>query len=260
MVWVQEGNVLFRLIGGRRVPVDRAETLSGSIYDVLPEPDGAFWLATSQGIAHYAPPLWRTPAAITGIDSVVHAIAEDRQRRLWFACTNSLARLENDRWKVYPFPDEEISDYFHTQAVCPLPDGRIAVESYNQPHLLVFDPERETFAKVGHPSGLAVQVIYPRKDGTIWVHVASADLKDSRLEIYDGTAFRAGVDLGAATYISALRQVRETADGGLWLGGTRTFGLYKSGRFQSIGPAEGYTDSGAFAIAEVGGGAIVVGG
>ncbi|MDP2996447.1 MAG: response regulator [Bryobacterales bacterium] len=260
MVWVQEGNLLFRLNRGRREPVDRVEVLSGSIYDVLPEPDGAFWLATSQGVVRNAPPLWRTPAAVAGIDSLVHAIAEDRKRRLWFACTNSLVRLENDRWKIYPFPDEETSDYFHTQAVCPLPDGRIAVESYNQPHLLVFDPERETFEKVRHPSGLGIRLIYPRKDGTIWVHIASADLNHSRLEIYDGTAFRAGIDLGAAIYISSLRQVRETANGDLWLGGLRTFGLYRSGRYRPIGAGEGYTDGGALAVAEAAGGAIVAGG
>jgi signal transduction histidine kinase/CheY-like chemotaxis protein len=103
-------------------------------------------------------------------------------------------------------------------------------------------------------------MISPRGDGTIWAQVASADYRRSRLDIYDGAAFRAVVDLAAAVFIPDLRQVRETANGDLWLGGTRTFGLYRSGRYRPIGAGEGYTDIGAFAIAEAAGGAIVAGG
>jgi signal transduction histidine kinase/CheY-like chemotaxis protein/ligand-binding sensor domain-containing protein len=259
-VWVQEGNALFRQGQGRKDPVDRVDALSGFIYDVFPEAGGTFWLAGSQGVARYAPPLWRTPAAIAGIDSIVHAIAEDSRHRLWFACTNSLARLENDRWKVYPLPDEEISNYFHTQAVAPLSDGRIAVESFNRPHLLIFDPESETFRKVMHPSGMGVRMIASRKDGTLWVQISSADLAHSRLEIYDGTAFRPVVDLDTTVHTGDLRHVQEIANGDLWLGGTKTLGVYRKGQYQAIGSKEGYTDSGAFAIAEAAGGAVLVGG
>ncbi|MBI4874965.1 MAG: response regulator [Acidobacteria bacterium] len=249
-VWVLEGSTLMRLSGNRKETVEREAALSGFIQDVFPRADGAFWLATTQGVARYAPPLWRTPPDIAGVDSLVHAIAEDRQRRLWFACTNSLALLDHGHWKVFPLPAGEVSYYFHTQALCPLPGGRIALESYNQPHLLIFDPERETFTRLAHPSGLAIRLIAPRGDGSIWVQIASPDLRQSRLEIYDGTAFRAAVDLSAAAYISSLRQIRETASGDLWLGGTRSFGLYCGGAYRSVGASEGYGDSGVYAFGE----------
>ena len=39
----------------------RMRELAGRLYGVLSDPDGGFWLATSTGLAHHVPALWRTP-------------------------------------------------------------------------------------------------------------------------------------------------------------------------------------------------------
>jgi hypothetical protein len=68
-IWILDGATLFRLIGGKRQPVTRSDSLAGTIFDVLTEPSGGFWLATSEGLAHCNPPLWRTPVEVADLDA-----------------------------------------------------------------------------------------------------------------------------------------------------------------------------------------------
>ena len=56
-----EGAAIFRLRGGRKYPVERTGVLTGNIFDVYSEEGKAFWVATSEGITRYTPPLWRQP-------------------------------------------------------------------------------------------------------------------------------------------------------------------------------------------------------
>jgi len=259
-IWVQEGNALFRLSGGRKESVERRAALSGFIYDVASEPEGVFWVASSQGIARHAPALWRSPPAVAGIDAIVHAITEDQQGRVWFACTNSLAVLDKDRWQVYPLPKGEISNYFQTETLGVLPDGRIAIETFNRPYFLVFDPRRQAFQEIRPPSGRGIRLIAPRRDGTIWVQTTTADPLDYHLEIYDGKTFRDHLALGPGRSIVDLRYVLETRTGDLWLGGTRALALYQKGNYQVFDSKSAFQDSGAFAIYETLDGSILVGG
>jgi hypothetical protein len=76
--WIVEGSVMFRLLGGRKYPVDRTGVLTGTIFDVYSEPGNAFWVATSEGLARYTPPLWRPAAGIEDFELPVPSIADFR--------------------------------------------------------------------------------------------------------------------------------------------------------------------------------------
>ncbi len=259
-IWMQQGDTLFRVAGERKERASKTGALSGFINDVASLPDGSFWTAGSQGVARYAPPLWRTPAGTARVRNTVHAVAEDARRRLWFACTDSLAVVDGDRWEVYALPDGVVSNQFHTEAVCPLPDGRIAVEVFERPYLLVFDPERRAFARITHPTGRGIRLISPRRGGAIWVETVTANPQESRLETFNGKAFQVVLEPGAGRDISDLRYIRETRNGDLWLGGTRSLARVRNGQYRRFGATDGYTDHAALSVFETADGKVLAGG
>ncbi len=77
--WIVEGSAIFRLRGGRKYPVERAGVLTGTILDVFSEAGNAFWVATSEGLTRFTPPLWRQPAGTEEFDLPVSSIAEDAE-------------------------------------------------------------------------------------------------------------------------------------------------------------------------------------
>ena len=111
-VWVLEGTRAWRLSGGRQEAVARQGPLSGLVYDVVTEPGGVFWIASTTGVGRYAPPLWRTPDAIKGLDQPVHAAVEDARTagsgsRRRNRCSSSTARpgaCIRSRWTSRPYP------------------------------------------------------------------------------------------------------------------------------------------------------------
>ena len=103
-VWVLEGTRTWRLSGGQQEAVARHGPLAGLVYDIVTEPGGVFWIASTTGLGRYAPSLWRTPDAIKAFDQPVHSAVEDAPGRLWFAATEALLELDGDTWRVHPLP------------------------------------------------------------------------------------------------------------------------------------------------------------
>ena len=151
-VWVQDGNHLFEMSGARKNPVPARETLSGILIGVTPENDGRFWVTSSQGLAHYMPPGWRTPAEAREIDDVVNNIAEDRSGNLWFLGVHALFRFDNAKWSSFPLPKGESPWEIFTNGLAALPDGTLAIRTTSK-DLLIFDPSRKDFSMVKHPQG-----------------------------------------------------------------------------------------------------------
>ncbi len=258
-VWVEDFSQLIRLAGGRREAVERQQALSGWVQDVISEPGGVFWLATSQGLVRHAPPLWRTPAAVRS-EGLAHSIAEDRRGRLWFACTTELVLFDGREWKVYPVPKGESLRSTHNEAFVPLPDGRILLTMETPFPLRVFHPERGAFGEVRHPAGRRVSIVWPRREGEIWAQTYAEGTPGFWLEVYDGTSFREHVYVPPAWELTDVRTIHERPNGELWLGATNGLGVYRYGKFTKLGPETGFTASGAFAIHETPDGKLLVGG
>ena len=54
-------------------------------YDVATEPNGVFWLATTEGLVRHSLQSWRVPPGLAALKTAVHAILEDKSGGLWFA-------------------------------------------------------------------------------------------------------------------------------------------------------------------------------
>ena len=261
-IWFLDGDRLLRLQQGQAQRVDDRELLSGIILDQASEPDGTFWLATTQGVLRHAPPLWRTPPEAAHLDVPVHAITEDARGRLWFACTRWLGLLDGERWQFFSLPEGERTHYYQTDSLVVLPDGKIVVRVENQAHLLIFDPQARQFTRIRHPEGKRFQMISPRRQGGAWVVTASPDNSAGWLEVevFDGRSFQPRHVLPVDPAFSSVRCLLETEYGEIWIGGAAGLGVIRASGVHVFRPEEGYRASGTFSILPLGGGRLLLGG
>jgi diguanylate cyclase (GGDEF)-like protein len=246
-VWVQDGNHIFQMDGGRRTVVPRNEALSGIVMGVFPESRGRFWVATSQGLAHYMPTLWRTPPAAPPLDDVVSAIAEDGKGRVWFLAARALLCLDGSRWSLYPLPGGESSWAIFTEALGVLPDGRIVLETASQ-HALIFDPVTARFHTLQHPGNKAMRLMIAEPGGKILFGVYAPGTTKSAIESYDGQRFTPFIAEGKLGGHIDNRSLAFGPNNEFWVGSTTAFGVSRQGHLKSIGPTDGFDDGGAYYI------------
>jgi signal transduction histidine kinase/CheY-like chemotaxis protein len=263
-IWILEGSKLFRLRDGREPAFSQPEILGGNIRDILPEEDGTFWLAGSQGIAHFAPSLWQAVPGRPDIDLLVHSATEDRRKHLWFAATECLLEFDGAAWSRYRLPDAMHTSTFFEQAVVLDGDDGVFVKIRDRDEadlMLRFDRKSKTFARMTHPEGRPIMLIEPKRGGGFWVATLRPGEPSQRLDTYSGDRFQRYLEVPAACKLGDLRRIVERANGELWLAGTTSGCVYDGRRWSyPFDPRAGYSDSGVFAIAELAGGDMVAGG
>ena len=264
-VWIVEGAAMFRLRGGRKYPVERTGVLSGNIFDVYSEGGKAFWVATSEGLTRYTPPLWRQPDGVEDLDLPVHAIAEDRQGRLWMSATYYVLELEGHTWTRHALPAGFRTHTLETSSLVPLSDGRVLVKvgrgDDGSDAVLAMNAESGRFTEFAHPEGRTITLIQQRPDGGAWVASVAKGVPGFRLEVYDGAIFRKVLEPGSEWHGSSPRSVLDRGNGEIWLGGTAGGGLYRNGQLSNpFQPGTGYTEAGVFVVGSLPTGEIVAGG
>ncbi|HEV3197641.1 MAG TPA: response regulator [Bryobacteraceae bacterium] len=263
-VWIREMAAIFQFIGGRKYPVEKAGVLTGNIFDIYSEEGKAFWVATSEGITRYTPPLWRQPSGLEEFDQPVHAFAEDPRGRLWISATNSILELEGDVWKRYALPAGMHTHTVETSSVAPLADGRVLVKVVREDNsdlVLVIDPKSGRFTELLHPEGRVLTMLAQRTGGGVWIGSELRGTPGFRLDVYDGSSFRKVLEMGREWRGANLRSVLERGQGEIWLGGTAGGALYRFGKFSDpFQPGNGYTDTGVFVLESLPTGELVAGG
>jgi ligand-binding sensor domain-containing protein len=264
LIWILEGASMYRLSAGEKQKVDRTGVLSGSIFDVFMEGVRSFWIATSDGVVRYTPPLWRRPAGLDGLETTVHAVAEDDGGRLWFAATQWLLEFDGKGWKRHALPPDLETDPPLTDSVIPLASGRVLIKALRSDHSdvgLIFDRTTGQFSELTHPEGRRITMISRRTAGTAWVATEANGVPGFHLEIYDDKGFRTRAEIGAEWKGPKLRCVMEQGNGDLWLGDVSGGALYHNGALLDVfATSKGYSDSGVFVLATLPSGEIVAGG
>ncbi|RJP20796.1 MAG: hypothetical protein C4527_24485 [Candidatus Omnitrophota bacterium] len=199
----------------------------------------SFWISLSPGIARYAPAAWRTPEPLADLNEHINAQCEDVYGRLWFTTFNKLLLLQNWDWKSYSLPPGFSTYQWEPYGVAMLRNGKLAIRTMNAV-LLLFDPEQETFQTIEHPEGRRISLIFPRKDGTLWIQAEDATSTRQhfvyRLEIYDGETFTVAEDHEDRWNIEQLRYIYEDGQGIVWLGGMaeEKVGLLQNGEYHTL--------------------------
>src|SRR5665213_1667960 len=246
-VWVQDGNHAFQIAGHRRTAVPRTETLSGILLSATPEGKGRFWINSSQGLAHYMPPLWQTPTDAPVLDDVVNAITEDPRGRVWFLAAHSLICLANGKWLSYPLPRGETAWAIFTQGLGVLADGRIVIRTTSA-HLTIFDPAKNTFSIVLHPLKYTIRMLAYNPGGPIMAETHSPFTGTTQIEIFDGSRFLPFLGPDKTGGQRDIRTVGFGPAGEVLAGSTSAFGIWTNGKYHPIGSAEGFVEQGAYAV------------
>jgi signal transduction histidine kinase/CheY-like chemotaxis protein/streptogramin lyase len=264
-IWILEGGSLFRWERGRKSPIPRTGVLSGNIFDVFSDERRQVWIGTSEGVARYSPPLWDAPPGLSGFSLPVHAVAEDRKGRLWFAATDYLLEFDGGQWKQHHIPNGLRTHTVQRHSVIAESNGKILLKTVTQEQVevaLEFDPARQSFRYVLHPDDRRIVLMIPRRAGGVWVATISTGTPGFRMEIFENGSFRKYLDVDAGWKELDLRCLLERSNGDLWFGGLMGGYAYGNGRFfNPFSKKAGYGESGGvLAVQELSNGDILAGG
>jgi len=249
--WFTTGNALFRLEYDGSKWIEVEELLAGQYFDAATEPNGAFWVATSEGVFRYAPLTWRIPP---GENSrvPVYALTEDRDGRIWIAHGNGLSRFQNEQWKNFSYPQDYRFNFQPNAALFSLGDGRLAMGAGTG--LLRFNPQTEAFDFVPHPSGASLKALGVLTNGTLGVQTFEqrGPTNSLHLETFAGEKFRSFAELPGSLNLGTELFVLFTAQNGVtWLGGNGGVAFYRDEKWRSFDPAEGMVPDSAFCMIEI---------
>ncbi len=202
-----------------RPPRPVEEISAREYFDVAMEPNGNFWLATSDGLFRYAPQAWRTPLALQNVTNEVQCLTEDVAGRLWFASPGGLHVLNGDQHVEFTYPAG--AKLTAVRALYPLPDGSIMLDAAEG--LFQFRSADRSFSLVcQRSSSLRLAAPGLLADGGLCVQTCDASPPGAacRLEIYDGTRFLPFTNSPPATVFGGrLTGLFQEASGDFWLGG-----------------------------------------
>jgi len=258
-LWSIEGALLRRMVAGRWIPVERFGMLAGTLFDVVTERDGGFWLGTSEGIAHYPPHVWSTADLVQQLDQPVHAITEDSKGRLWFGATDYLLELDGTNWSAYPWPQGTQTQAAQSDTLWALADGRIAIKAVGKQtvnRVFLFDPESHRFSQLVHPEGREMQLIRGRPDGSLLVW----SFPGCRIEIFDGKTFHTVFNSLRKWDGFDVRSLVERPGQEYWFGGADALAVIRNGELRTLRTKIDFPETGAFTIVELEPGKVIVGG
>jgi signal transduction histidine kinase len=230
----------------------------GRIADVAVEPNGAAWLATSEGVFRVAPLPWRPAPGFPRDPGPVVSVTTDRRGRVVALSATALHWLEGDEWKTVPLaPPPPSGDDLgkRGETLFPLPDGSVLVH-------LAGGNQRLTSEGIARPLDAELASALPLgtlPDGQV-LFLAAGPSPD-RLLAFDGRnvadsdrlpdSFRA---VGTPT------TAFQTRTGELWIGGERG-GVFRRGPdWAAVDPLPNGAEDGIVCALELPDGRLVVGG
>ncbi len=237
--------------------IDKNKVLSRVLLGLDIEPSGAFWLATSEGLARYSPATWDTPSPVSHLDMVIHDIEKDETERVWFLFKNRLACLYNNQWTFYPLPYGQQSDELLSESICILPNNRLVLKTVET--VFLFDASTGEYQELHHPDHYEIDLIAPSENGKVLLF--STNDQHFRIDVFNGNAFTRLLEHPLQPFTgSQLRQMVAGQNGTFWFAGLDGITRYQNGIVKNIGQEDGFTDTAAFCIQFIGNQRMWVGG
>ena len=254
--WAVTADALSEWQEGRGEAVEKEESSGRQYYDAAVEPNGAFWLAASDGLMRYAPLTWRSPPSVRKIKALVHGLAGDDAGRLWFLSGAGLHVLQNDRHQEYPLPGSISNNVSAIRALFPLKDGTLFLEAGEE--CLQFHPDRSTFSAIRHgPRAGSLKPLGMLKDGRLCVQTLGVGAPEPqyRLEAFDGASFQP-LSVPAPDTGSSLSILFAAQNGDLWVSGERGTACYHDQKWRTFASTDRSSPEAVVGFAELADGKI----
>ncbi len=244
---LEEGNILIPR-SGESVVSQRSQVMSGVSNYIELEDDGIVWFGTDLGLARYTPAIWQTPAPVQSIQSVVHAVHEDRHGTIWFLCRDRLAAYQDNRWEQYVIPDGRVSMHFYSNCLASLPDGRMffpSFKSLKERAVTSFNPASQSFELMDYISDFP-QRNYVKQLSSNRLIINLVKSPDSiRLDFYDGQSYETVLEeKNGIKVLFGVRDTLLTRDETLWIGSFNGAFRFREGKEIPF-PDEAQSPSGA---------------
>ncbi|PYJ84579.1 MAG: hypothetical protein DME22_12305 [Verrucomicrobia bacterium] len=240
-VWAATRSALFKRQGSDWETVQVPGLRAPQYNDVAAEPNGVFWLATTEGLARHSLQTWREPPELVSVDAPVFSMLEDRKGGTWFASTNGLLALRNGQLQTFKWPVGFSPAFQPANALYNSPDGRIIISSVGR--IFLFDPRTSLFLPVVHPAGREVRAILGEFKANLCVQTVAKDSSGGfRLETFDGESFDAFFESKADWSLgNELVFLRTTENEAVWLGSNLGLGVWdnKTKTFQQTTATQG---------------------
>ena len=260
--WACTANFLLRLDSWAQPTFSRERIWAGQYKDVSADGEEGFWLATTEGLLHYTPYLWRGPIEMEENNTYFHALLEDRQNRVWLASSESLLLLAGGRVKTLKWPDGVEATFGPRDALYELPDGRIAIADGDRAFLL--DGQRERFEPLLPATKGTTRLLGQLSGGEILLQAAAEEQPAAgTLNIlkFDGRRFEPWLR-SPTNWTSGSEAYCATAfaNGDVWIGGADQAARVRQGSVEVFGSSQGFVESKAYCFADVGEGRVWCGG
>ena len=250
--WASSIDSLCEWEPGGRQSIESEESTVGQFYDVAVGPGGAFWLASSEGLFHYAPFTWRSPSLVRNINSTIHGLTGDEAGGLWFASGGYLHLLQSERRREFPLPSAPSNSLPSIHALFHLKDGALVLEAGDQCYL--FNPTNAAFTTIrANPAGGSLKPLGLLKDGRLCFQILETGAAEPtfRLDAYDGAAFESLAlpppKLSPGSILSTLFAAQ---NGDLWLSGNQGTARYHDQKWRTFTSTDGSSPASVVAFTE----------
>lgn len=253
--WAITRDALFQVDELRSEMRESEDVPARQYMDVAIEPNGAFWLATSDGLFRYAPLLWSTPLTLRPLASPVSCLTGDAEGRIWFASGNRVRAFQSGQVKEYSLPVSPAR--LQARALYVLRNGAVLLSSQN-----VDSPLSESlyefrsglgFVPLPHRvPGRKFRALGLLKEAALCVQDVSAPGPGYALELYDGSGFEPLTDPPPAGVLGTnLIAFFATQKGDLWLSGENGTAWYHDRKWRVFDGSDQTSPVNAFAFTEL---------
>ncbi|MDB6058138.1 MAG: Histidine kinase [Verrucomicrobiales bacterium] len=203
------------------------EAIAAHYYEAASDANGAFWVATSEGLYRYAPMIWQPGAGLESSGSMTIAAGNDQ--RLWGINSTTLYGFEGAASSSFLLPAVLQNAATPPEIIQELAGKKLLVGGGD--HLFTFDTSTGSFSALVHPAQRKIKFVGAMKDGAACIQVSAAD-NEVHLELFDGQQFKPVLTLSTNVVGSEIQFAFVAQNGSVWLSGDKDVAYLADGKWQ----------------------------
>ena len=231
--WAITPNALLQWDEAMAKMVENEEISARKYFDAAVEPDGIFWLATSEGLFRYTPHTWQSLRGEWDVNALIHGLTEDGTGRLWFVAGNRLHVLKNEIHTEYVFPGQFEHSLQSVRGLYKLKNDQLILDTENE--LIAYQTGPGTFNSIlSGDQAVKRKIIGSFKDGNLCFQRHDTNFSPGYvLEKFDGARFEPLSELPETSLGKNISAFFVAQNGDLWLSGEEGTACYHEQKWRT---------------------------